>query len=209
VRVRRTAVPVLLWCLATAASIAIASLALRPVLQTAVPAGSVPLTAAEEGRPGGLIPPPMPTVAAPSGGAPSAASPSGAPASVVPSGALPLASAGSALPGVPKTSTTPTTAPAATPRVVDGWTVTTGGDGVDTYLRSFRSVGGDAVIRIRDAVVSLVTATPNDGFSVSRAQTEPTRLVVQFVDNSGGVAWLVDAMWWQNAPHGSVTRIGA
>jgi hypothetical protein len=91
---------------------------------------------------------------------------------------------------------------------VDGWTVTTDGEGVDTYLRSFRSEGGDAVIRIRDAVVSLVTATPRGGYSVSRSQTEPTRLVVQFISDGGNAAYLVDAMWWQNSPHGSVTRIG-
>ncbi|WP_327003979.1 DNA mismatch repair protein MutL [Dactylosporangium sp. NBC_01737] len=190
-RVRRAAVPVLLWCLATTASIAVASLALRPVLHTAVPSDWLPVPAAEARGPGDLIPQP---------GLPPPSSPPGS------------SHASSPSPAAPRTSSAPsptakvtTGAPA---RVVDGWTVTTGSDGIDTYLRSFRSEGGDAVIRIRDGVVSVVTATPRDGYSVSRGQTEPTRLVVQFISDGGNAAYLVDAMWWQGAPHGSVTRIG-
>jgi hypothetical protein len=191
VRVRRAAVPVLLWCLATAASIAVASLALRPVLHTAVPSDLLPVPAAEARGPGDLIPQPgLPPPSSPPGSSPSSSA----------SPAAPRTSA-----AAPPSAKVTTGAPA---RVVDGWTVTTGSDGVDTYLRSFRSEGGDAVIRIRDGIVSLVTATPRDGYSVSRAQTEPTRLVVQFVSDGGNAAFLVDAMWWQNAPHGSVTRIG-
>ncbi|MDG6108420.1 DNA mismatch repair protein MutL [Dactylosporangium aurantiacum] len=191
---RRAAVPVLLWCLATAASIAVASLALRPVLRTAVPSDSLPVPAAEARGPGDLIPQP---------GLPSLpSSPAGSSPAASPSAAAPRTSAAAPPPSAKVT----TAAPA---RVVDGWTVTTGGDGVDTYLRSFRSEGGDAVIRIRDGVVSVVTATPRDGYSVSRAQTEPTRLVVQFISAGGDAAYLVDAMWWQGAPHGTVTRIGA
>lgn len=193
-RVRRAAVPVLLWCLATAASIAVASLALRPVLHTAVPSDSLPVPAAEARGPGDLIPqpglpPPSSSTVQPPTSSPAQGQTSAGPRPSAPS---PTAKATTATPA----------------RLVDGWTVTTGGDGVDTYLRSFRSEGGDAVIRIRDAVVSLVTATPRSGYSVSRAQSEPTRLVVQFVSDSGNAAFLVDAMWWQNTPHGAVTRIG-
>jgi hypothetical protein len=186
-------VPVLLWCLATAASIAVASLALRPVLHTAVPSDSLPVPAAEARGPGDLMP--QPGLSPPS----SASSP-------VTTSARPSTSS-----SAPRTSAAPPPAKPTTgspARVVDGWTVTTDGEGVDTYLRSFRSEGGDAVIRIRDAVVSLVTATPRGGYSVSRSQTEPTRLVVQFISDGGNAAYLVDAMWWQNTPHGSVTRIG-
>ncbi|MGI5242404.1 hypothetical protein [Dactylosporangium sp. CA-139066] len=200
-RVRRGAVPVLLWCLATAASIGVASLALRPVLRTAVPDDAVPAAAGEQGGREAVtqtLPPdpafsvtPRPTIIAdPS----SAFSP--------PPGAPPTH--GAASPSATAKATT-----AAPARIVDGWTVTTGPDGVDVYLRSFRSDGGDAVIRIRAGVVSLVTATPRDGYSVSQSQTEPSRLVVQFVASAGGAAWLVDCMWWQNAPHGEVTRIGS
>jgi hypothetical protein len=201
-RVRRGAVPVLLWCLATAASIAVASLALRPVLRTAVPDDSVPAAVGEQGGREAVtqtLPPdtafasagPKPTIIAdPS----SAFSPQ--------SSAPPTHGAASPSP----TAKATTAAPA---RIVDGWTVTAGSDGVDVYLRSFRTDGGDAVIRIRIGVVSVVTATPRNGYSVSQAQTEPSRLVVQFIASSGGAAWLVDCMWWQNAPHGEVTQIGS
>ncbi|MFF5231612.1 DNA mismatch repair protein MutL [Dactylosporangium sp. NPDC000521] len=196
-RVRHAAVPVLLWCLATTASIGVASLALRPVLRTAVPSDSLPVPAAEARGPGDLIPqpglPPLTTPVSPPAATGAATTPGA-------TSAVPRTSA-AATPSVKVT----TAAPA---RVVDGWTVTTGADGVDTYLRSFRSEGGDAVIRIRDGVVSVVTATPRGGYSVSRAQTEPSRLVVQFISAGGEAAYLVDAMWWQGAPHGTVTRIG-
>jgi hypothetical protein len=196
-QVRRAAVPVLLWCLATAASIAVASLALRPVLHTAVPQDSVP--AAGDGRAGGrqAITQTLPAQATGSPPARPTATAGSAPASGPP------ATARSSPAGAKQT---PTAAPA---RVVDGWTVTTGGDGVEVYLRSFRSDGGDAVIRIRAAAVSVVTATPRDGYSVSRLQSEPTRLVVQFTAANGTAAYQVDCMWWQDAPHGTVTRIGS
>lgn len=197
-RVRWAALPVLVWCLATAASIAVATLALRPVLRTAVPSDSVPVET--RGHRELIAQPPVPgsiiaTAPSPAG--------SGTPGPTAPGTA-------------PRTSTappTPTSKPitgvtGAAARIVDGWTVTTGSDGVDTYLKSFRSDGGDAVIRIRAAVVSLVTASPRSGYSASVAQSEPTRLVVQFVSTSGSSAYLVDCLWWQDAPHGEVTRIG-
>ncbi|MFG2041083.1 hypothetical protein [Dactylosporangium sp. NPDC048998] len=201
-RVRRGAVPVLLWCLATAASIGVASLALRPVLRTAVPQDMMPAATDEERGNRAVVTQTLPAQAT---GSPRPeptilSDPSSA---FTPPTSAPPAHAGASAPGGQK----PTTAAPA--RMVDGWTVTTGTDGVDVYLRSFRSDGGDAVIRIRAGVVSVVTATPRDGFSVSQSQTEPSRLVVQFVSSSGGAAYLVDCMWWQNAPHGQVTRIGS
>jgi len=195
------AVPVLLWCLATTASIGVATLALRPVLRTAVPQDSIPV-AADDGRADRRVA--TQTLPPPSAAA-------STPATVViedPSSAF---TPRPSTPGAARTTQAPPAQPttqAPPPRVVDGWTVTTGSDGVDVYLRSFRSDGGDAVVRIRAEVVSLVTATPRNGYSVSQAQTEPSRLVVQFVSGSGGAAYLVDCLWWQGGPHGEVTRIG-
>ncbi|WP_433075552.1 hypothetical protein ACQP1P_29420 [Dactylosporangium sp. CA-052675] len=198
-RVEKGAVPVLLWCLATTASIGVASLALRPVLRTAVPQDSIPVAAGDDRGDRKVATQTLP---------PPSAAPS-TPDTVIiedPSSAFtpPPTS-----PGATRTTQAPptqkTTAP---PRTVDGWTVTTGSDGVDVYLKSFRSEGGDAVVRIRAEVVSLVTATPREGYSVSQAQNEPARLVVQFVSDSGGAAYLVDCMWWQGGPHGSVTKVG-
>ncbi|WP_432824916.1 hypothetical protein [Dactylosporangium sp. CA-092794] len=194
-RVGRDALPLAVWCLATAASIAVASLALRPVLRTAVPSDSVPLAATDDRDNRAVVTqtlPPPPVDISSAAGRTSAAGATTRPPSSAP--AAPRTSAA-------QTSTAP-------PRVVDGWSVSTGQDGVDVYLKSFRSDGGDAVVRIRAGVVSLVTATPRDGYSVSQGQTEPSRLVVQFVAANGSAAYLVDCMWWQNAPHGEVTRVG-
>ncbi|MEV8517930.1 hypothetical protein [Dactylosporangium sp. NPDC051484] len=201
-RVRQGAVPVLLWCLATAASIAVASLALRPVLRTAVPQDTVPVQADEER---GNREPATQTLPAHATGSPRPAPTvaSGPRSTFTPPTSAPASHGSASTPAGQK----PTTGAPA--RMVDGWTVTTGTDGVDVYLKSFRSDGGDAVIRIRAGVVSVVTATPRDGFSVSQSQSLPDRLVVQFVSSSGGAAYLVDCMWWQNAPHGQVTRIGS
>src|SRR5690349_13082380 len=116
-RVRRGAVPVLLWCLATAASIGVASLALRPVLHTAVPDDSVPAAVREQGGRQAVtqtLPPDAAFSAAPA--TTSASSP--------PPSAPPTHGAAS-----PSPSSRPTTAAPA--RTVDGWTVTTGSDGVD------------------------------------------------------------------------------
>jgi hypothetical protein len=198
VRVQRGAVPVLLWCLATTASIGVASLALRPVLRTALPSDSIPVATDEQRGNREVVtqtlPPPSP-----------AASDPGTVVIEDPSSAFSLPPTTATRTSQPPPTQKTTTAPA---RMVDGWTVTAGPDGVDVYLKSFRSDGGDAVMRIRAEVVSVVTATPRDGYSVSQAQTEPSRMVVQFVSSSGGAAFLVDCMWWQGAPHGSVTRIG-
>jgi hypothetical protein len=187
----------MLWCLATTASIGVASLALRPVLRTAVPQDSVPVATDEQRGNREVVTQTLP---------PPSAAPSD-PGTVIiedPSSAFSLPPTTATRTSQPP-PTQKTTAPA---RMVDGWTVTTGTDGVDVYLKSFRSDGGDAVMRIRAEVVSLVTATPRDGYSVSQAQNEPSRMVVQFVASNGGAAFLVDCMWWQAAPHGSVTRIG-
>ena len=175
-----------------------ASLALRPVLRTAVPSDTVPFEAVEPQGHRELITQPQP---------PAPTSSAARPGTTGASPAAPRTSAGSAS-STPRPTTGAPGAPGAPARIVDGWTVTAGSDGVDVYLKSFHSEGGDAVIRIRAAVVSLVTATPRDGYSASKAQTEPTRLVVQFVAASGSSAFLIDCLWWQDAPHGEVTRIG-
>ena len=177
------------WLAATVASIGVAYFALHPLLATAVPeevaglpqAGSLPASSLGVGLP------------------PSASTAPTAPPTVQPSASA------SAVPGRPVTaSATPVPRPSTT--VQDGWTVTTEAGGAKTYLRSFRALGGDTVIRIAGGQVSLVTATPRNGYRVEPQQTRPDRLVVYFV----GVekASIVDVMWWQNAPYAEVTETG-
>ncbi|MFI5910058.1 hypothetical protein [Dactylosporangium sp. NPDC051541] len=198
-RVEKGAVPVLLWCLATTASIGVATLALRPVLRTAVPQDTIPVAADDSrgDRPVTTQTLPPPAVA------------TSKPPTLAPGDPKSTASAPPTTAGAKTTSASPPAQKTtAAPRIVDGWTVTAGDDGVDVYLKSFRSDGGDAVMRIRAEVVSVVTATPRQGYSVSQAQTEPSRMVVQFVNGNGGAAYLVDCLWWQGGPHGEVTKIG-
>ena len=140
--------PVAGWLAATAASILLASVALTPVLRTAAPEDTAlnQLPAAQQTS----FPAPLPEVTSP----PKSPSPSPKPTKKTTAPAT-----------TPKTTTTPPTT------TEDGWTVTTGDDGVRTYVRSFRVEGGQAVIKMTsDAVVQLVTATPADGYAVQKVQ---------------------------------------
>ncbi|GHJ48564.1 hypothetical protein Cs7R123_59060 [Catellatospora sp. TT07R-123] len=74
-----------------------------------------------------------------------------------------------------------------------------------SYLRSFATAGGDAVIRIAAGAVHLVSATPRGTYRVAVSQTEPNRLVVQFYDT--GRQFLIDTMWWQEKPWAQVSDI--
>ncbi|BCJ43399.1 hypothetical protein GCM10010168_42910 [Actinoplanes ianthinogenes] len=104
-----------------------------------------------------------------------------------------------------------TTAPAATtpaPTVENGWTVTTGSDGVKTYVRSYTCAGGQAVIKMTSrGVVSLVTATPADGYAVEKTQSEPDDMAVYF--NETGHSFIIRAIWWNDAPFVEVNEIGS
>src|SRR5690349_17807555 len=63
---------------------------------------------------------------------------------------------------------------------VDGWTVTTAADGTKSYLRSFRVAGGQAVIRIANGRVGLVSATPSPNYTVASVQNKPEDIAVFF-----------------------------
>ena len=179
-QLRSTALASAGWLAATVASIGVAYLALHPLLATAVPdeVAGLPQT----------------------GSVPVASLGTGATPSAVPSASASV----SATPLTPSRPATATPRPSTT--VQDGWTVTTEAGGAKTYLRSFRAQGGDTVIRIASEQVSLVTATPRNGYRVEPQQTRPDRLVVYFV----GVehASIVDVMWWQGAPYAEVTESG-
>ena len=90
--------------------------------------------------------------------------------------------------------------------MVDGWTVTTDGDGVDTYVRSFRVEGGQAVIRIRDGKVGVVSATPASGFEVATVQNSPDNLAVYF--NEQNHSFIVHTVWNVDRPFAEVSEIG-
>jgi len=133
-------VPVLGWCAATLTSVALASVAMLPVLRTATPDGSALVSVDQLRDSGEVEPSPLP------------------PASIAAPGPEPEPSATTsrsrrAEPGdtPSRTSATPTaprsTSPAeSTTSTEDGWTVTTDGDGVKSYVRSFRVEGGQTVM---------------------------------------------------------------
>lgn len=185
------------WVLATAMGIGVAWFGLRPVLDAAVPDRADPPSAAEVKRL--AVPPPI-AVPAPTRPPSGASGPSGsASASASRSGSA------SAVPASPGRSTArpPASSP---PVVVDGWTVTTEADGSRSYLRSFRVPGGSTVIRMVPGRVSLVSATPSPGYSVTTGQPDPTRLVVQF--SASARYDIVDALWWNDHPYAEISNVG-
>ena len=190
--------PVAGWCLATATSIVLSSVALLPVLNAA------------RADPGALpdldraLPVPAPaasTLPSPVPEAPSAASPSAAPSSARPA------------PASRTPSRTPTTKPATKAATMppttteDGWTVTDS-DGEKTYVRSFRVEGGQAVIKVTGAgVVSVVTATPADGYSVQQTQNTPDNLAIYFIET--GHHFIIHVTWFNGAPFAQVSEVGS
>jgi cytoskeletal protein RodZ len=193
---------VLGWCAATLTSVALASVALLPVLRTATPDESALVSVDQLRDSGEVEPTPQPssiTTSSPeSEPDPTATSPSRTKSSK-PSG---TPSRSSATPSVTKT-----TKPAeSTTTVEDGWTVTTDGDGTKTYVRSFRVEGGQAVIRMTEDVVKLVTATPSDGYSVATVQDSPNNLAVYF--NEVNHSFIIHAVWRVDRPFVEVSEIG-
>ncbi len=192
-------VPIAGWCLATATSIVLSSVALTPVLSAA---------RAESGELPDISQLPAPTPAAVTGTSvtpPAKSTTRPAPSRTRPA---PASSSASPEPDRPARSSepprvTPTTKPATTTE--DGWTVTTS-DGVKTYLKSFVTGGGTAVIRMTSkGTVALVTATPADGFQVVK-QGSDVNLAVYF--NAPNHSFIVHAQWFNDAPLVEVSEIG-
>lgn len=193
-------VPVAGWCLATATSIVLSSVALSPVLSAA---------RAESGELPDIDQLPAPAaVAETSETPPPAATPTTRPAR--PSVSATPSRTRSAPPSRPATTTqapaptrTTTTKPAVTTE--DGWTVTTS-DGVKTYVKSFTTAGGTVVIRMTSAgTVALVTATPADGYRVAKTGSD-TNLAIYF--QSSDRNFVIHAQWWNGAPFVEVSEIG-
>ncbi|MEV6306033.1 DNA mismatch repair protein MutL [Actinoplanes sp. NPDC051861] len=197
--------PIAGWCVATATSIVLSSFALSPVLNAAraeggalpdldqLPPAQVAVTTTASPTP----PPAVPERPEPTDDAPETDDPSPTRTSKKP-GTKPATTA----PGTtaPATTTPPTT-------TENGWTVTTGGDGVKTYVRTFRCDGGTAAIKMTSqGIVSLVTATPADGYSVQK-QGSDTNLAIYFTSTER--SFVIHAQWWNNEPFVEVTEIGA
>ncbi|MBV1850371.1 hypothetical protein [Catellatospora tritici] len=181
------------WAAATAVAATVVWIGLRPVLAAAVPE-PVPLSLESVRSP--AVAPSRPVVPP---------APSRTPS--------PQPSASSVPSAAPSTGPSPSRRPpAATPNpkpspyeTVEGWQVVPEKDGSVSYLRSFATSGGDAVIRIAAETVHLVSATPRGTYQVAVSQTEDNRLVVQFYDT--GRQFIIDTMWWQEKPWAQVSDV--
>ena len=192
--------PVLGWCAATLTSVALASVAMLPVLRTATPDGSALVSVDQLRDSGAVEPSPLP------------------PASVAAASPEPTAttsrsrSRGAEPSDTPsRTSATPTatrtTSPTqSTTSTEDGWTVTTDGDGAKSYVRSFRVEGGQTVLRMTEGKVQVVTATPSDGYSVATVQNSPDNVAIYF--NEVNHSFVIHAVWNVDRPFVEVSEIG-
>ncbi len=57
-----------------------------------------------------------------------------------------------------------------------------------------------------EAVVSLVTATPADGYAVQKVQDSADNMAVYF--NETGHSFIIHATWWDDRPFSQVSEIG-
>ncbi|GAB1691215.1 hypothetical protein KRM28CT15_30180 [Krasilnikovia sp. M28-CT-15] len=192
------------WLAATVAGIALSSVALLPVLRAAAPAEQA-LTSVHElageaarARPSVTVPDDVPATT-PAPPAPSSASPTPSP-----SPSRPEATRSRSAPRAPETETQTETQTETETR--DGWTVTTDAAGVTSYTRSFLVEGGQAVIRMSDGRVQLVTATPAAGYSVEKVQQTPDNLAVFFIEQ--GHHFVIHAVWRDGQPFAEVSEIG-
>jgi hypothetical protein len=190
--------PIAGWLAATATSIVLASVALTPVLRTAAPGDTALSTINELPAAQTSFPAPLPSATTPS---PSGSS-SPSPRKTRTPSSHPTESPSASAPTKTKNATT---APPTTTE--DGWTVTTADDGLRTYVRSFKVAGGQAVIKMTsDAVVTLVTATPADGYAVQKTQDSPGNMAVYF--NETNHSFIIHATWWDDKPFAEVSEIG-
>lgn len=191
------------WCAATLTSVALASVAMLPVLRTATSDESA-LVSVEQLRDSEQGPPTTPPIPSSS---PLPIDPASPAASKSPDPARSPSHSKSATP--PRTPATPppTQTPTTTTTTEDGWTVSTDGDGNRSYLRSFRVEGGQTVIRAADGVIKLVTATPSDGYSVATVQNSPDNLAVYF--NEVNHSFIIHVVWQAGKPFAEIDEIGS
>ncbi|MFI5936288.1 DNA mismatch repair protein MutL [Actinoplanes sp. NPDC051494] len=209
-RSSRSWIPVLGWCAATLTSIALASVAMLPVLRTATAdTGTLmsvdQLRDSDSGNAGGsgTEPTPEPSPEPPK----EERSPQATTTTTTPKKSPSKSRTPSRTPSsVPPTTTTAPTTKAPATTTEDGWTVSTDGDGTRTYVRSFRVEGGQTVIRASAGVIKLVTATPADGFSVATVQDTPDNLAVYF--NETNHSFIIHVVWQADKPFAQVNEVG-
>lgn len=186
------------WLAATAVSMAATWAALQPVLDAAVPDRLNPLTGPElRARPALAAPTTTPEVVV-DAPAPTAATSSPAPAATA---SPPAAAATAPSPDAAETAADPVDSATTD----DGWTVVEDADGSVSYLQSFDTEGGTAVISLEPEQASLVSATPVEPYSVDVYHEEPERLIVKFF--TANHMFVIDAIWWEDRPYAEVSEV--
>jgi hypothetical protein len=202
------------WAAATTVSALTGWAALQPVLNTAVPDRVQLLTGAElraeatmmapEVTPEAIIATPSDTPApqATSDPGPDEDPPATPPADSddpEPDQAPPADSSGG------DSDDPPTDPPSDSPVVVDGWTQVDHGAGSTSYVQTFETDGGTATIEVEEGQATLISATPNEPYSVDVYHEDPERVVVKFFWSDR--MWVIDAMWWEGRPYAPVSEV--
>src|SRR5215218_3896794 len=90
--------------------------------------------------------------------------------------AVPMPSPTAASIPAPAASFMPSSAaPKPKPSMYDGWAYSGG-----AFTRSFDVTGGTAMVRIAGGVVTLVSSSQRDGYTITQEQPQPQRLVLKF-----------------------------
>lgn len=91
---------------------------------------------------------------------------------------------------------------------VDDWTPVELDDGTTAYVQSIAVEGGTAVVQVSSGRATLVSATPNEPYSVETEQSpdQPERMIVDF--STAGHLYVIDAMWWEGGPYAQVAEVG-
>lgn len=199
------------WTTATAASAVLAWAALQPVLDAAVPERFTPLTGAElraeaavvAPSPGRLTSTPPEPEESPEAVPGEEQETTPGSSDDEPDVSEPTEPAGGSdgADGEPEPSEPPPNEPEATE---DGWTIVESADGT-SYVQTFETDGGVATIEVEPGQATLISATPVEPYAVDTYHEDPERLVVQFYVTDH--MWVVDAMWWENGPYGTVTEV--
>lgn len=88
------------------------------------------------------------------------------------------------------------------PRTLDGWHEIRSG----VWEQGFHTDGGSVTIRATKGKVTLISATPQNGFAVLVDDKEKSRLLVRF--HRDGTVYTIDAMWWNDGPYAIVEQSG-
>ncbi len=180
VSVRRRLAYLLIWTLATAATVGASWLGIRSVLQATAPQRTAPFSAAELRRMAPTTPPPLASTVAP-----------------------PIIAPTASLPAPASTSPAPTPAVSASPSPGATWAAVPTGSGGPAYERTFVVRGGTVTLRVDQSEVRAVDAVAGSGFVVVHTRYDERSLLVSFLSAAHISRVFVT---WRDGPYAEVTE---